>query len=169
MAGLGWRRRERTFALAAGDAFFESVAMGTFAALAMNALPLWRRRCDPRDVAELRRRLVEEPCAYVLFPEGTRTRTGEMGAFKAGLGRLVAGTGVPVVPGYVAGAFEAMPAGARWPRARKVEVTFGDAMTFGEVADDKGGWTEVARRCEEAVRGLAVAVSRRVAPPRDGS
>jgi len=31
----------------------------------------------------------DEPCAYVLFPEGTRTRKGEMGIFSGGSGLCV--------------------------------------------------------------------------------
>ena len=148
------RLRDRLFPIAAGDTFFETVPVSAFAALALNALPLWRKHCDPHDLQELRQRLTEEPCAYVLFPEGTRSRTGELGRFKRGIGSLVAGTPVPVVPCYLAGAFEAWPSQRRLPRPRRLTLTLGAPLYFGPVANDKSGWLEVASRIETEVRRL---------------
>src|SRR5208337_882735 len=51
-------------------------------------------------------------------------------AFKAGLGMIVAGTPVPVVPCSIAGASRAWPPGSRWPRPRKVRLTIGPALNF---------------------------------------
>ena len=148
------RLRDRLFPIAAGDTFFESVPVAAFAALALNALPLWRKNCDPRDLEELRKRLVEEPCAYVLFPEGTRTRTGEMAIFKRGIGSLVASTLVPVVPCHLKGAFEAFPVHHKFPRPRKLTLTVGAPLRFPTVANDKEGWTEIAGKIEAEVRRL---------------
>jgi 1-acyl-sn-glycerol-3-phosphate acyltransferase len=146
--------RDRLFPIAAGDTFFEKVPIAAFAAYALNALPLWRKHCDPKDLEELRQRLTDEPCAYVLFPEGTRTRSGEMARFKRGIGALVASTLVPVVPCFLKGAFEAFPADARFPRPRRLTLTVGPPLRFPAIANDKEGWTEVAARVEAEVRRL---------------
>lgn len=148
------RLRDRIFPIAAGDTFFEKVSVAAFAAYALNALPLWRKHCDPKDLEELRKRLVEEPCAYVLFPEGTRTRTGEMARFKRGIGSLVASTLVPVVPCYLQGAFQAFPHDRKLPRPRKLILTVGPSLRFPSTANDKDGWTEVAAKIEAEVRRL---------------
>ncbi len=148
------RLRDRLFPIAAGDTFFEKVPIAAFAAYALNALPLWRKHCDPRDLEELRRRLVDERCAYVLFPEGTRTRSGEMGRFKRGIGALVASTPVPVVPCHLAGAFQAFPSHRRFPRPGKLTLTVGPPLRFPALANDKDGWTEVAAKVEAEVRRL---------------
>ena len=108
-ASLPPRLRDHVFPIAAGDAFFETTPAAAFATLAVNALPLWRKNSDPRDVQALRSRLLEEPCGFVLFPEGTRSRDGRMGLFRRGIGMLVAETAVPVVPCYLEGAFAALP------------------------------------------------------------
>jgi 1-acyl-sn-glycerol-3-phosphate acyltransferase len=146
--------RDRIFPIAAGDTFFEKVPVSLFAAYALNALPLWRKHCDPRDLEELRRRLVEEPCAYVLFPEGTRTRTGEMGPFRRGIGSLVASSLVPVVPCHLAGAFEAFSCHHRFPRPRRLTLTVGAPLRFPAASNDKAGWTVVAATIEAEVRRL---------------
>jgi 1-acyl-sn-glycerol-3-phosphate acyltransferase len=68
------------------------------------------------------RRLLESPGnLLLLFPEGTRSTTGELGEFKPGIGVMLAGT-IPVVPRYIGGAFLALPKGSRFPRPRCIEL-----------------------------------------------
>lgn len=155
MAALPRRVREATHPIAAGDTFFESLAVGTFAAFALNALPLWRRRVDLKDVHAMRERLLAMPCGYVLFPEGTRTRTGEPARFKRGVGILVAGTEVPVHPCWIEGAFAALPPGRSLPRPRRVTVRVGEPRSFAAEPDDEAGWTRIAQATEAAVLALA--------------
>jgi 1-acyl-sn-glycerol-3-phosphate acyltransferase len=152
---LPWRLQDRVFPLAAGDVFFATPVLAGFAAFVMNALPLWRRNCGAHAMESLRARLVEERCVYILFPEGTRSRTGAPGRFKPGIGMLVAGTPVPVVPCRIEGAFEALPPGAVLPRPRKVVLRFGPPLVFENVPGDRTGWARAAASVEEAVLGLA--------------
>jgi 1-acyl-sn-glycerol-3-phosphate acyltransferase len=123
--------------------------------LLLNALPMQRQRTQRHALADLRTRLVEDRCGLVLFPEGTRSASGELQPFKAGLGMLVAGTEVPIVPCHVEGAFAAWPRTKRWPRPRRVKVRIGAPLRFTDVADCRDGWAEVVQRAENAVRGLA--------------
>lgn len=140
--------------IAASDTFFENVPTAAFAAYAVNALPLRRDRAVPDDLRELRRRLLDEPCGYVFFPEGTRTRTGEMGRFHAGIGWLVASTTVPVVPCHLRGAFEAFPPHRRFPRPGRLILSVGTPMEFSAVANEKEGWRKIAAEVEAEVRRL---------------
>jgi 1-acyl-sn-glycerol-3-phosphate acyltransferase len=144
----------RTFPIAAGDTFFERLDTSIFAAFALNALPLWRRRPSPTDLAALRSRLIDQRSIYILFPEGTRARDGMLQPFKAGIGRLVAGTGVPVVPCHISGAFAALPPHRTFPRPRRLGLTIGAPLHFAEASDDKAGWQQVAAVAEAAVRSL---------------
>ena len=111
-AALPRRMAANAFALAAGDTFFTNAPVAAFAAYAVNALPVWRRRTTAADLDALRTRLVEDRAVLILFPEGTRTRDGTMGPFRSGVGALVAGTSVPVVPCCLAGALGGLAAGA---------------------------------------------------------
>ena len=143
------------FPIAAGDTFFTKHSSSIFATAWMNALPLWRKNCGAHALEELRARLLRGESIYILFPEGTRTRDGAMAKFKPGLGRLVAGTRVPVVPCYLQGTFEALPATCHFPRWKKIKVTIGKAITFIDVSNDRDGWESIAGRLEDAVRRLS--------------
>ena len=159
-AALPWRLRQHAFPIAAGDVFFQTKAAAFFSAMALNALPMWRKRCGPHALDELRARLIGEPAIYILFPEGTRTRDGKMGSFKPGLGRIVAGADVPVVPCHLDGAFRAFPAGGRFPVPARLLLRVGAPLNFAEVPDVRRGWEEIAARLEAAVSALAADVSR---------
>jgi 1-acyl-sn-glycerol-3-phosphate acyltransferase len=147
--------RDRVFSLAAGDVFFESAIPTAFAAGFVNALPIWRKRRTPRALQELREKLVETPCGFILFPEGARSRDGNPAKFKPGIGILVAGTEVPVVPCHLTGTFEALPPACKRPRPVRIVIRVGEPVRFADVANDKAGWEHVAECVEERVKGLA--------------
>jgi 1-acyl-sn-glycerol-3-phosphate acyltransferase len=90
-----------------------SLFRGVFGRLirALNAFPVER---GGRDTAAIRGAIerLRAGRALLVFPEGTRTETGAVGAFEPGVAALARRAGVPVVPAAVDGAFEA------WPRGR---------------------------------------------------
>jgi 1-acyl-sn-glycerol-3-phosphate acyltransferase len=153
-AALPWRTLDRVYPLAAGDVFFEKPARAVLAASVLNAFPVWRGKAGAHALEEMRTRLIEEPCIYILFPEGTRSRDGAMAEFKGGLGRLTAAAEVPVVPCHLAGTFVALPPNCRVPRPRKVTLRVGEPVVFSDVANDGPGWKHISRTCETAVRRL---------------
>jgi len=70
------------------------------------------------------RRWVESGVSVFFFPEGTRSRTGELGAFKIGAFKLALQTGAPIVPVAISGTRDLLKRGS-WlfnPTAR-VQVT----------------------------------------------
>jgi 1-acyl-sn-glycerol-3-phosphate acyltransferase len=143
------------FPIAAGDTFFTKRASSIFATAFMNALPIWRKNCGAHSLDDLRERLLQGACIYILFPEGTRTRTGATAPFKPGLGRLVAGTNIPIVPCYLDGTFAALPASGTVPRWKKISVRVGKPLSFAETRNDRAGWESIAAAAENAVRALA--------------
>jgi 1-acyl-sn-glycerol-3-phosphate acyltransferase len=143
------------FPIAAGDTFFTKRSSSIFATACMNALPIWRKNCGSHSLQDLRERLLSGTSVYILFPEGTRTRTGQMANFKPGLGRLVAQTNVPIVPCYLRGTFDALPHSGSIPRWKKITVSIAKPLLFTSVTNDRAGWEAIARSTEAAVRALA--------------
>lgn len=65
----------------------------------------------------------------VVFPEGTRTRDGQLGAFRSGAFRLAEHAGVPVVPAAIVGTAEVLPLDGRGRVHRAAcEVRFGEVV-----------------------------------------
>src|SRR4051794_15805453 len=140
---------------AAADYFFQSSAVGAMSGLFMNALPFERNGRVRQTLAACRNLLSEDGNVLLLFPEGTRSTTGEMGRFKGGVGDLVAGTSVPVVPCYLDGAHRAWPKGAWIPRPRKLTLTIGQPMAFAHLQRCRQSASQIAAELEAAVRDLS--------------
>ena len=61
----------------------------------------------------------------IIFPEGTRTKTGQLGQFKKTFAILSRELNVPIVPVAIRGAYEAMPSGSKLPKPfKKICVEF---------------------------------------------
>jgi long-chain acyl-CoA synthetase len=73
----------------------------------------------------------------VWFPEGKRSLNGHLQNFRPGIAFLLTGSAVPMVPVYIDGAYDAVPAGATIPRfRRKVVVRFGQPCTSEQLQLD---------------------------------
>ena len=60
-----------------------------------------------------------------IYPEGTRSETGEMMPFRVGVGTLAIEAEAPLVPVYIKGSIEVLPTGALFFRRGKISVFFG--------------------------------------------
>ncbi len=68
-----------------------------------------------------------------IFPEGTRSRTGELLPGKAGVGKRIYESRVKVVPCYHEGMRDILPVGTHVPRiGKKVRVILGEPIFFDE-------------------------------------
>lgn len=65
----------------------------------------------------------------IWFPEGRRTTTGTLQSFQPGIGALIQNSGIPVVPTYISGSFDAAPTGRILPRLTRLKVRFGKPKT----------------------------------------
>jgi 1-acyl-sn-glycerol-3-phosphate acyltransferase len=72
--------------------------------------------------------LIRQGWNLLLYPEGTRSRTGKMAPFKAGVGLLARYTRRPVVPIHVSGGRDVLPNGTFLPRPARMIVRYGSPM-----------------------------------------
>ncbi len=68
---------------------------------------------------------IEAGRLVAVFPEGTRTRDGTLGEFRAGILRAAARQGIPVIPTAINGTWRAWPRHAKMPGRAPVTVAFG--------------------------------------------
>ncbi|MEA2397733.1 MAG: glycerol-3-phosphate dehydrogenase [Thermoleophilaceae bacterium] len=114
---------------------------------ALGAFPIRRGESD-EEAVETSKAILARGDALVIFPEGTRIRSGALGSPKRGVGRLALETGAPVVPIAVAGSEHARRG---WRiRPVKVRVRCGRPLTYP--------------RLEAASPSLAAEVTARIWP-----
>lgn len=155
LSALPMSKLHRAFPAAAQDYFFVSVPRVAIAAVMMNALP-FNRESSIRQSLSLCTSLLETPGnVLVIFPEGTRSKTGELGEFKPGVGLMLAGTNYPVVPCYLDGAYEAWPKGAYVPRPWRVSLKIGAPRVYSHLSRGKGAAVEITADLRRAVEELA--------------
>jgi 1-acyl-sn-glycerol-3-phosphate acyltransferase len=155
LAALPLRRLHRAFPAAAADYFFKSVPRTWMATVIVNALPFERQTQVRHSLAICRELLANAGNVLIIFPEGTRSKTGELQDFKPGIGSLVAGSDVAVLPCYLDGAFRAWPKGKCLPRPRKVRLIIGAPRDYASVPPDKSASTRIANDLCAAVQELA--------------
>jgi 1-acyl-sn-glycerol-3-phosphate acyltransferase len=65
----------------------------------------------------------------ILFPEGTRSRSGALGRFRSGVAHLARSSSARVVPVWLGGTDQLLPVGARWLHGGHLTVRAGAPMT----------------------------------------
>ena len=123
----------RVHPAAAADYFFSSLPRSAVSAVLINALPFDRKIRAAESLAACSELLANDGNVLIIFPEGTRSTSGELGRFRSGIGRLVAGTDLPVVPCHVEGGHRAWPKGKLMPRPAKLHLRIGKPRRYGHL------------------------------------
>ncbi|MBQ1858277.1 MAG: 1-acyl-sn-glycerol-3-phosphate acyltransferase [Paludibacteraceae bacterium] len=85
----------------------------------------------------------------VIFPEGTRSKDGEIGRFKRGAFQIAWDLGLPVIPLSLDGCFEVLPKGKPFVSRHPVHMHIGEAIDLKQFAD--------ANEAIDAVRNAVIA------------
>ena len=145
---LGGKGRHRLAIAAADDYWFQRRAY-RFLVSWFAAVPFRRIGRGVESIHAVEG-LLADGWRVVIFPEGTRSRTGEMAPFKAGVGLVAVHARVPVLPVRIDGLWEVLPPGARRPHRRATTVRFGQPL----IAEDGESPRAFTERLEAAVRAL---------------
>ena len=149
--------RERTVVAAALDVFgnggapslkrwsIQLVAAAGFHAFAFD------RHGPPLRSLRIARQLIRNGWNLLLYPEGTRSRSGHLGPFKAGVSVLARFTRRPLIPVHVDGGRQVLPCGAFMPRPGRITVRYGRPLFYGR-GDTLDGF---AAKVRELVAGAA--------------
>ncbi|MEP7200900.1 MAG: lysophospholipid acyltransferase family protein, partial [Chloroflexota bacterium] len=132
------------------EAFESALSRAVIQSLARHAAIAIERDGDPEPALRQSLRVLQAGQPLVIYPEGTRTLTGQLGEFQLGAAWLALATHAPLVPVRIAGAFEIFKAGQRIPRVfdwqqrtrPRVRVTFAEPLS--PPADAKGRAAELA-------------------------
>ena len=139
----------RIAVVAAADRFYTQRLKGAWYSLRYNAFPI--ARGGGRAALEYSASLLQKDWSLLIFPEGSRSRTGELLPFHPGPAILALRQGVPVLPIRIDGASNILMPGTRRARPAPVRVQVGPPLTF----DESDTVAAATARMESAVQAMA--------------
>ena len=145
--------------LAARDYFFDDPWRRAYFENFTNLLPIDRHGSLKKSL-RLATAALRRGENLLIFPEGTRARDGVMTGFKPAVGHLCLNEGVDVLPIFLDGTYDAMPAGRTVPKSRELRAKIGDPITAGRMAVETKGmarsiaYKHVAWTAEQVVRQM---------------
>jgi 1-acyl-sn-glycerol-3-phosphate acyltransferase len=132
----------------------------------LRAYPVDRRKGDLSQVDQWTELLKQN--IVVVFPEGTRSRTGEIGEGKPGVGKLIYMARPTVIPVRMSGSGDVLPVGSVIPRAfQRVDIVIGKPMVMDDLLDSSlptersaefDLYRQIANRVVDAIRALPTQV-----------
>ena len=112
-------------------------------------------RSNPRAAlqsVELIKKELVDGISTVIYPEGTRTKTGEMGRFKPGAFKIAMDLNLPVVPLSLGGFFEAMPSGRAYVNpGSRVTLHIGKPIDISQFNDINEAMAAVREKVQEGL------------------
>jgi long-chain acyl-CoA synthetase len=147
--------------LAAADYFFDTRYKRAVIENFTNLVPM-ERTGSLRQSLRHARSFLDRGYNALIFPEGTRSLTGEMADFKPIIGYLALHAGVGILPIYLEGTHEAMPKGSNVIKSRNVGARIGRYLGVDELEEMTKGMPRA-----EAYRLIAAFVRHQVEDLRD--
>lgn len=129
----------------AADYFYSQKWRSTLTSFFFNSYPVEREGKGKKGgrrskYAGMSVSLLRQDIPLMIFPEGSRSRDGQMRDFKPGAAALARALRVPIIPVALVGCHEAMPVGTSWPKAgrKPVKVLIGKPVRVrpGEKLDE---------------------------------
>ncbi|HET6891896.1 MAG TPA: 1-acyl-sn-glycerol-3-phosphate acyltransferase, partial [Pyrinomonadaceae bacterium] len=148
-------------ALAAADYFFDNKYKRAVMENFTNLVPM-ERTGSLRQSLRHARSFLDRGYNALIFPEGTRSMTGQMAEFKPVVGFLALASRVGILPVYLVGTYEAMPKGSNIIKSRDVGARVGRFLSIEELEELTQGMARA-----EAYRLIAALVKHEVENLRD--
>lgn len=154
LAALPLNRLEHAYAAAAEDYFSAGFPRFAMNALMIKNLPFARGTHRRQSLTLCCDLLTNSDNVLIWFAEGTRTRNGEVNAFRHGIGALVAGTNISVVPCAIRGSFKAWPKGRYIPWPTHISLTVGTPRRYNHLRAHRDSYDTICNDLHHGVKGL---------------
>ncbi|MEO5859930.1 MAG: AMP-binding protein [Pyrinomonadaceae bacterium] len=163
---LGADVAEQTVAVAAADYWFDTKYKRAYMNNFTTLVPIERTGSLRQSLRHVTR-ILNDGYNALIFPEGTRSTTGEISEFKPVIGYLALNQKIGILPIYIWGTFEAYPKGMTVPNrdslGAKVGAKVGKLLSYEELRDMTEGVPNT-----EAYRLIAARVQHEVENMREG-
>lgn len=140
MAGVPWETVGQCYFYAKEDHFRSSLRQK----IARHHNIILMERSNLKESIQKMAEVLKQGKNVVIFPEGSRTHDGSVGAFKKTFAILSAELNVPVIPVRITGAYDAMPRGHAWLKPKHISVQYLPAVQLTS-SEDYGTQAESIR------------------------
>ena len=120
----------------------------------LNAFPVKRGQSNVSSVKTCLHILNEKKMPLLIFPEGTRIKTGELGTPERGISFIAAQTRVPILPIYVENGERLLDCALF---RKRLKIRFGEVIHYEDYATltkEKKGYTELAQLIMSKIQAL---------------
>ncbi len=148
-------------ALAAADYFFDNKYKRAYMENFTNLVPM-ERTGSLRQSLRHARSFLDRGYNALIFPEGTRSLSGQMADFKPVVGYLALASRIGILPIHLDGTYEAMPKGSSVIKSREISARIGRYLSIEELEELTKGMARA-----EAYRLIAALVKHEVENLRD--
>jgi len=108
-----------------------------------------------KDATEKAIEALKNGYTLVIYPEGTRTRTGKIQEGRLGVAKIFVKTKVPILPVGIVGAFKLMPPGKAFPKIKRtIKINIGKPLFFKEELEKIKGIEKNSPKYEEVLRKI---------------
>jgi len=114
--------------LAAQDYFFDNPWRKRIVNFLMNLIPIDRkisRSSLAKNISACKHFVENGRHHLIIYPEGTRSLTGEIQPFKRGPALIALELAMPLIPVYIHGAYQSLCKGRYFPKYGKINVKIG--------------------------------------------
>ena len=164
---LGSEVAEQTVAVAAADYWFDTKYKRAYMNNFTTLVPIERTGSLRQSLRHVTR-ILNDGYNALIFPEGTRSVTGDIAEFKPVIGYLALNQKVGILPIYIWGTFEAFPKGMTIPKrasfGAKIGAKVGAFLSYEDLREMTAGVPNT-----EAYRLIAARVQHEVENLRDGT
>ena len=144
---------KREIAFLAKDELFHKIILKDLIKR-LNAFPVKRGESSVSSVKTCIRILHDQKMPLLIFPEGTRIKTGQLGTPERGISFIAVQTKVPILPIYVENG-ERLLACAFF--RKRLKIRFGEAIQYEDYAPlvkEKEGYAELAKLIMSKIQAL---------------
>ncbi len=128
------------YMIAAKDYFFDNKTRNVIVNKLMNIISIDRKPTQKslKNTFDTCRAVAKDNKKnLIIYPEGTRSLTGDMQSFRSGIAMIATELGLPLVPVYINGTHKALNKSRYLPKPQKINVVIGQCIIPNVVASDK--------------------------------
>ena len=147
--------------VAAKDYFFDNKSRNNFLSRLMNLIPADRsasRESIVKLMLACREFTGHRNRSLIIYPEGTRSTTGEISPMKKGAAMIASELNLPIVPVYISGTYWAYPKGGKFFKPTRIRIYIAEAIDPHRFAEEHGSgrsiYSAITTEMETRIRKL---------------